>query len=51
MKFHLILRLDFKFPLILSYSQTSAAFPNANLDSASSIWILQGFVALYTLVC
>jgi len=33
-----------------NYSQISAAFPNIHLDSASSIWILQGFRALYTLV-
>lgn len=35
---------------VYNYSQISATFPNTNLDSASLIWILQGFRALYTLV-
>lgn len=39
--------LDFQ---VYNYSQISAAFPNAYLDSASSVWILQGFMALYALV-
>lgn len=35
---------------VYNYSQISAAFPNTNLDSVSSVWILQGVLALYTLV-